>query len=35
MMAVKSSVNENKQYAIRVLRGHPKAWKCGRGEVAW
>jgi hypothetical protein len=35
MMAEKSSVNENKQYVIRVLRGHPFSWKSGRGEVAW
>jgi hypothetical protein len=34
MMAEKSSVNENKQCVIRVLRGHPFSWKSGRGEVA-
>jgi len=34
-MAVKSFINENKQYALSVLRGHPFRWKYGRGEVAY
>jgi hypothetical protein len=40
-MAEKSSENENKVYAMTVTEtcksdpNHGKAWKSGRGEVAW
>lgn len=34
-MAVKSSVNENKENAVRVLRGHPFSHESGRGEVSY
>jgi hypothetical protein len=33
-MVAKSSVNENKEYVVRVLRGHPFSHESGRGEVA-
>jgi hypothetical protein len=39
-MAEKSSENENKVFAMTLTqpcksgRNHPKAWKCGRGEVS-
>ena len=40
-MVAKSSVNENKAFAFNLSepgesgRNQVKAWKCGRGEVAW
>ena len=40
-LAERSSENENKVYAMNLTRpcksdqNHGKAWKCGRGEVAW
>ena len=33
-MVVKSSVNENKEYAIKMLPSHQKDHESGRGEVA-